>query len=436
MRSKIVTVATVVASLLLGTQMATADEVQEQLRLMEQRMAEMEDRLQATSEELSSAQKTVDQQQNMLSEAGLVDEDEGGFRSAVGEMWDMIDVTGVVAASFNYRLVESDIDTNGADGTIANGGLVGGNSYFKHPNSNTFEVDQVWITIDKTPTDDSRGGMHVEFVTGTAADAQGGQGDSQPYLYSGWASYLAPIGNGVEIDLGRLATPLGAEVVQTNGNYFVTQGNVFALQPVTHTGVSFSTDITDGMGFIFGVVNEVYSDTFVSTDNDKAYYGQFQFGGESWGLNVGGIIGDDDTNAAAGCNGCDTRTSVVDVTATADPTENLSMWANFDWVHTNGADTTGHGDAFGVSVAGRLGFTDTMGFASRFEYVWTEDTLIGAPDDGEVISLTGTLDKMLADNLVTRLELRWDHSLEDNAATFANQKDDQLVALWEMYYEF
>jgi hypothetical protein len=197
-----------------------------------------------------------------------------------------------------------------------------------------------------------------------------------------------------------------------------------------------STDITDGVGFIFGVVNEVYSDTFVSTDNDKAYYGQFQFGGENWGLNVGGIIGDDDSATTNGCTGCETRTSVVDVTATADPTDNLSMWANFDWVHSGGADYDGHGDAFGVSVAGRFGFTDTMGFASRFEYVWTEDTLIGAPDDGEVISLTGTLDKMLADNLVTRLELRWDHSLEDNAATFAGDDEDQLVALWEMYYEF
>lgn len=436
MRSKIVTVATVAASLLFAAQMAAADEVQEQLRLMEQRMAEMEDRLQATSEELSSARKTVDQQQDMLSEAGLVDEaEDAGFRSAVGEIWDMIDVSGVVAGGFNYRLVESDIET-GNDGSVANGGLVGGNSYFKNPNANTFQVNQVWLTVDKTPTDDSRGGMHFEFITGTAAEAQGASNDGTPYLYSGWASYLAPIGNGVQVDLGRLATPLGAEVVQTNGNYFITQGNVFALQPVTHTGVSFSTEIIDGMGFIFGVVNEVYSDTFVSTDNDKAYYGQFQFGGDNWGLNVGGIIGDDDTNATGGCNGCDTRTSVVDVTATADPTDNLSLWANFDWVHSNGEDFAGHGDALGVSVAGRLGVTETIGVASRFEYVWSEDTLIGAPDDGEVISLTGTVDKRLTDNLVSRIELRWDHSLEDNAATFAQDDEDQLVALWEMFYEF
>ena len=41
MRSKLMIVATVVASLVLASQMAAADQVQEQLRLMEQRMAEM-----------------------------------------------------------------------------------------------------------------------------------------------------------------------------------------------------------------------------------------------------------------------------------------------------------------------------------------------------------------------------------------------------------
>ena len=59
MRSNLITVVTAVASIVLTAGVATADQVQEQLRLMEQRMAEMEDRLQATSDELSHAQATV-----------------------------------------------------------------------------------------------------------------------------------------------------------------------------------------------------------------------------------------------------------------------------------------------------------------------------------------------------------------------------------------
>ena len=315
MRSRLIIVVTAVASLMLVSQMAAADQVQEQLRLMEQRMAEMEDRLQATSDELVSANSRADEQQEMLSDAGMLDESEDGLRARVGDFLETVDVSGVVAASYNHRLVDSDID----------GDLTGGNRLFRHPDANTFAVDQVWLTVDKAPTEDSRGGFHFDYIAGQSANAQGGESQNEPYLFTGYVSYLSPIGNGVRIDLGRLGTPLGAEVLKTNDNFFVTQGNVWGLQPVTHTGVQLSTQITDGVGVTFGVVNEVYSDTFTSSDNDKAYYGQVQFSGDKFGLNIGGIIGDDTTNADGGASGvgtAGTQTSIGDVVATADPSDN------------------------------------------------------------------------------------------------------------------
>ena len=93
MRSKLIIVATVVASLVLASQMAAADQVQEQFRLMEQRMAEMEDRLQATSAELQTAKATVDEQQGLLSEAGLIEEDGDGIRSSVGNFLEQVDIS-------------------------------------------------------------------------------------------------------------------------------------------------------------------------------------------------------------------------------------------------------------------------------------------------------------------------------------------------------
>lgn len=436
MRSKLITVVTAVASIVLVTQVAAADQVQEQLRLMEQRMAEMEDRLQATSDELEAAQATVDQQQGLLSDAGLYEGE--GLRSGAGGFFESVDVSGVAAASYNHRLIKAQDP-------------VGGNALFKNPNANTFQIDQIWMTVDKTPTDESRGGFHAEFVAGISGAAQiGGIANSdQVGIYSAYASYLAPIGTGVQIDLGKIPTPLGAEVVQTNGNYFITQGAVFGLQPVVHTGVALTTQLTDEIGFTGGIVNDVYSDTSISADNDKAYYGQLSFAGDTFGLNVGGIIGDADASScgvagpAAGARNNECRVSVVDVVLTADPTENLSVWVNYDWFHQNGSGSAVNGDAHGISGAGRLGITDDMGIAGRVEYIWTEDSLIGAgADDGELLTVTGTLDKTLAEGLVTRLELRYDTLLDDNAAGFAangdaaGTNDDQLVALWQMYYEF
>jgi hypothetical protein len=443
MRSNLITVVTAVASVVLVASVASADQVQEQFRLMEQRMAEMEDRLEATSDDLRTARATVDEQQSLLTDAGLVDASDQGLRSAVGSFFESVDISGVAAASYNHRLIKSD-DPN----QQSNGAVTGGNVLFKNPNANTFQVDQIWLTLDKAPTEESRGGFHVEFATGASSFNQGPDNRATgsvgtPYLYSGYVSYLAPVGNGLQVDLGRLGTVLGAEVVQTNGNFNITQGAVFGLQPVTYSGVSFATSLTDEISVTAGVVNDVYSDTMVSSDNNKAYFGQVSYQGDAFGLNVGGIIGDSDDTFCAFAAGPqnDCQSSVVDVVLTADPTDNISVWANFDWVNVNGSDNV-DGNLFGAAAAGRVGLTDTIGFATRLEYVNTSNQLTGLADDSELFTVTGTLDKTLAEGLVTRMELRYDTFLDDNANGFtfngdaAGTNDDQLVALWQMYYEF
>lgn len=430
MRSNLMTLAMVAVSVVLVAPMAGADEsVQKQLRLMEQRMAEMEDRLEATSEELRTAKSTVDQQQEMLSGAGLVDSDDRGARSGVGSFLELVDISGVAAASFNYRFIDKG-DNDGGN-TIVNDTL------FRHPNADSFQFDQLWMVIDKAPTEESRGGFHAEIVYGETAQSQGGENNvDSGLLYTGYASYLAPIGNGVQIDAGKLATPLGGEVIQTNQNFNITTGSVFGLQPVTHVGISAATQVTDGFGFIVGVTNEVYDDSNISFDRDKAYYGQAQFGGDRWGLNVGAIVGEDP--GAANCNGTgsDCNTSVFDVYASIDPTDNFSAWVNFDWVRNFGDDVAGEGDAFGAAAAARLAVTDATGIAGRFEYLFFEDVFNGTADDSEFITVTGTVDHALTDNLKVRGEVRWDHNLEDSIPIFSSGEDDQLVGLLEMYYEF
>lgn len=433
MRSNLMTLAMVASSTVLLAQMAAADDsVQEQLRLMEQRMAEMEDRLQSTSQKLETAKATVDQQQDMLSSAGLLEGGDRGARSGVGSFFELVDISGVAAASFNYRFID--------EGDNDGGGPPVNDTLFRHPNADSFQFDQLWMVIDKAPTEESRGGFHAEIVYGETAQSQGGVNNvDSGLLYTGYASYLAPIGNGIQIDAGKLATPLGGEVIQTNQNFNITTGSVFGLQPVTHVGISASTQVTDGFGVIFGVTNEVYDDTNISFDRDKAYYGQLQFGGDIWGLNVGAIVGEDP--GAANCTevnggGGDCNTSVFDVYASIDPTDNFSAWVNFDWVRNFGSDVAGEGDAFGLAAAARLAVTDRTGVSSRFEYLFFEDTFGGTTDDSEFITLTGTVDHALTEQLKVRGELRWDHNLEDDIAIFSSGEDDQLVGLVEMYYEF
>ena len=100
MRSNLITVVTAVASIVLTAGVATADQVQEQLMLMEQRMAEMEDRLQATSDELAAAQATVVEQQDLLIDSGLYEDE--GLRSGAGGFFESVDISGVAAVSYTH----------------------------------------------------------------------------------------------------------------------------------------------------------------------------------------------------------------------------------------------------------------------------------------------------------------------------------------------
>jgi hypothetical protein len=430
--------AMVVASVVLASQMATAaeaDSVQEQLRLMEQRMAEMEDRLQATSQELKTAKATVDEQQGLLSDAGLVEKDDRAVRSGVGAFLEMVDVSGVVAASYNYRFINAG-DNDGIGTAGANGGAVN-DTYFTHKNADTFQIDQVWLTLDKTPTEESRGGFHADYIWGETAEQQGGSRDSG-LLYTGYVSYLAPVGNGVQVDAGKLATTLGAEVLQANANFNITNGIVFQnLQPFTHTGVTATTEIADGVGLVVGVVNEVYTDTNISVDRDKAGIAQLQFSGDNWGFNVGAIAGQDPTATRCDASETNCNTSVFDITATVDPTDTLSAWINFDWVRNFGSDVK-DGDKFGIAGAARLAVTDDTGISTRVEYLQADANTLAQniSDDQKLVTVTGTVDHALTEDLKLRGELRWDKQIDDESNTFSSGSSNQFAGIIEMYYEF
>lgn len=457
MRSNLITVATAVASTLLVASMASANDVQEQLRLMEQRMAEMEDRLQATSEDLKTARATVDEQQALLSDAGLVELEDEGLRSSVGNFFEEIDVNGLVAGSYNHRLRgEGDNNLNQS-------------SLFTHPNANTFQVDQAILSLTKQATTENRAGMHLSLWSGTSADQQiDGINDSEVGLYAASASYLAPIGDGVEFSVGKLVSPLGAEALQTNRNYNISSGILLQMTPIVNTGIQAAVPLGDELTFLVGVVNDVYSDTTVDDSRDKAYYAQLAYEGDAFGLKVGAIVGKNsnsdfqasaDTGGGVCQGGDECKTSVFNTILTAQPSENTSLWADFVWVRNFGAQTAADGDAYGVAVAGRQQLTDRLGAAARIEYARMDAAYNRSIDQGfaggvfqqsEMMTFTATLDKALTDCVTARVEGRYDLNLS-NAPLFAfdnrsspspgssaalSDRDDQLTLLAQIFYEF
>lgn len=439
MRSRRWTSALVAALLAAGSPAVAADEVQQELRELRDMVTQLKDQVRAQQQQIQTQNELITQS----------DVAAGGSSSGLAAFFQETNFYGFVSASYQFNTANKSNDgifgQNNSAGA-ANAGI------FTRPDSNTFAIDQVWFTMDHAATEDSRGGFHVDLLWGNAAEQFNGRcrsgctdgafnGGDSPELYTAYVSYLAPIGSGVQIDAGKLATPMGAEVLQTTENFNITRGLVYNLQPINHTGVIASTDLGGGLSLALGAVNAVFSDATFDTDNGKAFTGRLGLDGDGVSAGLSAIYGAQLDAAGVGADE-DDKAGVVDLVLTADPSEQLSLWLNFDWAFTEGTgfDT----DQYGVAVAGRLALLESTGFSVRGEFVRTNvqsDPVGGF--DGRNWSVTGTLDHALTDALTMRGEARYDFaSIDDfeddvffDSSGFAT-KDDRLLLIAEMIYAF
>lgn len=415
-----------------------SDDVQDQLRAMQDRMAALED-------ELRQEKSRSEEQQQTLERAGLAEMDEFSVKSSLSSFIEQTEIGGWVAASYWYNT--NNIDSDSLKGS--NTGLASQSNPFR-PDSNTFQLDQVWFEIFKPATEESRGGFGVELAFGKTADVLRGDDDGNgdaPVVYQGYVEYLAPIGPGLNIKAGRFATLIGAEVAQTVYNFNITRGLVYNLmQPINHVGALASMELDNGLDFAVGIANTAVDNLNSDDDDDKAFLWRVGYSADAWSVGVNGLYGGNAGDAGAGRNG--DKTGIVDVVATWDPSEALSMWANFDYVWLDGEKAPGDPQAVGIAVAGRYAITEQAGFALRGEYVYSEDDYIGlgvnSSSDQDLWSITGTLDYLLTENLTARAEVRYeqgDASSAPNDFYFgegdgSDPEKNQVLLGVEMYYRF
>ncbi|MDH3211542.1 MAG: porin, partial [Myxococcales bacterium] len=448
------------------------------LRQMQERMAQLEDKLAAQTDQLDIAEQRAEEQQQLIQEAGLNDAAAG---SALSRFLEQVEFSGVVAASYNwnfnhprafataeannvYVLNGDDIPGTGATTGGLNVGEYGLTAPW-HSNSNTFQLDQLLFSIMKPATVESRGGFGVDLAYGASADAlrNSGCGDFDDvfecsggsntgdlsFLYQAYVEYLAPIGNGMLVKGGRFETITGAEVFRADQNLNVTRGLLYALQPTSHTGLLISGEVAPGVTLLAGVANDT-TNTMADSDSSKAAIGQIAWSGETAGLSVNVISGGDAinplgdvTNPVVGNN--HDRVTIVDVVGTWDPSDRLSVWTNFDYFFYNGTNNGGSNDIdfWGLAAAGRYGITDAMGIGVRGEVVRQHNGNLSA-DELLLWEVTGTLDYALTDNLKTMLEVRYDRGhFEAFSSDFfftnkngINSERDQVLALIQMMYTF
>jgi hypothetical protein len=253
-------------------------------------------------------------------------------------------------------------------------------------------------------------------------------GKSDFAVKQAYVALHAPVGNGLDFKLGVWDTIIGYEVFESGNNPNFTRSYGYTMEPTTHTGLLGTYNVSESLSLNFGIAN-----TFGPTINGRAnppmsesfktYMGSFTFTAPtnmsflSGSTLTGCIISGYNTGVLGGAGGNETSYYVGGTVNT--PVKGLKVGAAFDYmdVHNTSGETWCIGGYAGYQM------TEKLSFYARGEYLrdrGAQKFFSTLADDGvsvvplapdKVLELTGTVQYDLWKNVMTRLEVRWDHSL-------------------------
>ncbi len=290
-----------------------------------------------------------------------------------------------------------------------------------------FNLNVVNLTLEK-PLDEAQwsAGYKAELLFGPDAvnynssangDSTRGAGRYSLFNASDFAikqAYLAlraPIGNGLDVKMGVLDSPLGYEsfVGYRNPNYTRSYG--YTIEPTQLTGLLASYQLSEIFAVSGGVANTLnagINTRSTRAESAKAYMGSVTITApESTGVLAGSALYAGIVDGFAGSSAED-QTSVYVGATIATPVTGLRLGAAYDQVyHLGGKLDSGSVDALAIYASFQA--TEKMGLHLRGEYA-KGGLVTATPGREKILALTGTIQYDLWQNVISRLEVRWDHS--------------------------
>jgi hypothetical protein len=405
-------------ALALATQVVRADSgddqaLQEKIKKLEQRVADLEGR---------STQMVM----------------QASIPSATLDFLNQVNLSGYVSASYIYDF--SKPTRGGTSPTVA------GRLY--DSNNNTFTPDKFKLVLEK-PVDFNPtnwiAGFRVDMIAGKDAEvihSTGLFGGQSFDLEQAYVKFNVPVGNGLTVLFGKHVTMLGVEVVEevTNPNWSI--GNQFMfVENTTQTGLQLAYKWNDKLDTEFCVINGW--DQVTDVNASKSFMGRV------------GLTFDPNTSLGlVGYGGCEQPGDNHDYRTGGELVFNrnklfvdkLNGWVQLDYGHEDNAPladgsgtTTANADWYAGGLWLTYDFTDKIELAFRGDYLRDKDgvrtpstaggpittpvTFTVAPK--ELYSATLTLNVKPVANLQIRPEIRYDRSSADTAF---NGRKDQVTA--------
>ena len=349
---------------------------------------------------------------------------------------------------------------------------------FQYGKQDGFNLDVVRLTIAK-PEDESpwASGYQVDLMFGP--DAVGynnspGASNSDIAIKQAYVTLRTPVGNGIDWKIGVFDTIIGYEVTDAGNNPNYTRSWGYAVEPTEHTGILGTYKINDMFTVSAGIANTLtaginsrntsnsgsgLNGTGQASDWKKTVMGSVAmtapsswgwaagsqaYVGAVYGFSSGGSVGNfgGGTGGNSGYAAGDQFNGYAGITLNT-PCKALTVGAAFDYVQNLGGgqnyssdNYSTHNDVYVVGLYTTYKVTDKLSLNARGEYMhgesihaYTGKGSYSYSYGSDAFELTGTVEYDLWANVVSRVEVRWDHLAQGTSSIGRGNSDMNRSAL-------
>lgn len=361
------------------------------------------------------------------------------------------------------------VDTS-AQWQIGKGTVPPGYAFNSANKQDGFNLNVVNLVIEKPldAQDNWAAGYKIDMIYGPNAtgwnSSMGGLGPNggEMALKQAYVALRAPVGNGIDFKMGTFDTIIGYETFNAGNNPNYTRSYGYTIEPTQHTGLLASYQFCKEFGIAAGVANTANSGinrrSFLpagstKSESDKTYMGAVTLTApDSMGFLAGstlygGVVNGFNTGAVGGANG---ETWYYAGLTLNTPVKGLKTGLAYDYTSVNGTQGAAKGWAQAASAYVSYQATEKLSFHGRFEYAWAQQagkdlpgytgTLAlgygGAAIPNKVMAITGTVQYDLWANVLSRLEIRWDHAANGFGAPFNTDDRNAIMVAANIIYKF
>jgi hypothetical protein len=308
-------------------------------------------------------------------------------------------------------------------------------------NSSQFALNMIELVADKPVDTTNRVGYHVALGFGQAMNAvnsaAAGETAFDQYLKEGYLEYMAPVGKGLQINVGKFVTPAGAEVIESKDNWNYSRGLLFAWAiPYFHFGMSAKYAFNSKFALTGYLVNG-WNDSIENNSGKTTGFSAAWTPNAKWSVTQNYLVGPEHPNDNSNFR------NLLDTVVAYTPNAKLSLMANYDYGSDQFVNTTTPPFVLGPKahwdgIAGYIKYAPNAKWyiATRGEYFQDKGGFATGVSQN-MGEFTLTLQRMLASKIISRLEFRRDMS---DQATFPYRdglfKDAQNTMTVGLIYAF